>query len=75
MFNMTKTMMRVDKNLLAQLKARKQVARESYADVVKRMIDNEVKNKNSYYMSPKARSEHNAFLKRLNKIENLRVGF
>jgi len=34
--------MRVDKKLLEQLRARKQVARESYADVVARMIRNEV---------------------------------
>jgi hypothetical protein len=46
---MTKTMMRVDKKLLEQLKAKKQVPRESYADVVKRMIDRETKgSKNSY---------------------------
>jgi len=40
---MEKTFMRVDKELLKKLRARKQVARESYADVVKRMIDQEVK--------------------------------
>ena len=34
-------MMRVDKELLKKLQARKQVARESYADVVERMIRNE----------------------------------
>lgn len=38
---MTKTMMRVNKKLLEELKARKQVPRESYADVVERMIRNE----------------------------------
>lgn len=38
---MTKTFMRVNKKLLEQLKARKQVARESYSDVVERMIRNE----------------------------------
>ena len=37
--------MRVNKKLLEELKARKQVPRESYADVVKRMIDKEIKPK------------------------------
>lgn len=35
---MTQTFMRVNKKLLEQLKARKQVARESYSDVVSRLI-------------------------------------
>ena len=35
--------MRVDKELLKKLKAKKLAQRESYADVVKRMIDQEVK--------------------------------
>lgn len=38
---MAQTFMRVNKKLLEQLKARKQVARESYSDVVERMIRNE----------------------------------
>lgn len=41
--NMEKTFMRVDKDLLAKLKAKKIAQRESYSDVVKRMIDNEVR--------------------------------
>jgi len=38
-----KTFMRVDQDLLNQLKLKKIAQRESYSDVVKRMIDNEVK--------------------------------
>ena len=34
--------MRVDKELLKKLKAKKLAQRESYADVVKRMIDKEL---------------------------------
>jgi len=40
-----KTFMRVDKELLKKLKAKKLARRESYADVVKRMIDKEVRGK------------------------------
>ena len=40
-----KTFMRVDQDLLNKLKAKKIAQRESYADVVKRMIDNEVRSK------------------------------
>jgi predicted nucleic-acid-binding protein len=38
---MTKTFMRVDKELLLRLKSKKIVERESYADVIKRMIDSQ----------------------------------
>lgn len=44
---MVKTFMRVDKELLEKLKAKKLVARESYADVVRRMIDKEVYGNNT----------------------------
>lgn len=37
------TFMRVDKNLLNKLREKKIAKRESYADVVKRLIDKEVK--------------------------------
>ena len=40
---MTNTMMRVSKELLRKLKAKKRVKGESYADVVKRLIDKEVR--------------------------------
>lgn len=40
---MTKTFMRVDKDLLAELKKCRITNRESYADVVKRMLDKERK--------------------------------
>ena len=39
------TMMRVDKDLLKTLKAKKLAKRESYADVVRRMIDKELRGK------------------------------
>ena len=42
---MEKTMMRVDKELLKKLKAKKLAQRESYADVVKRMIEKELRGK------------------------------
>lgn len=38
---MKKTFMRVDKELLNEIKKLKKYDRESYADVVKRMIDKE----------------------------------
>jgi predicted CopG family antitoxin len=38
-----KTMMRIDKELLRKLKAKKLVKGESYAEVVKRLIDKEVR--------------------------------
>jgi predicted CopG family antitoxin len=37
----SKTMMRVDKQLLAEIRKCKEYKRESYADVVKRLIDKE----------------------------------
>jgi len=40
-----KTFMRVDKELLRKLKAKKIARGESYADVVKRMIEKEVRGK------------------------------
>ena len=39
---MEKTFMRVDKELLKKLKAKKLAQRESYADVVKRMIEKDI---------------------------------
>jgi len=42
---MEKTMMRVDKELLRKLKARKIAKGESYAEVVKRLIDKELRSK------------------------------
>ena len=36
---MAKTIMRVDKELLKKLKAKKIIPRESYSDVVKRLIE------------------------------------
>jgi len=43
--NKDKTMMRVDKNLLKELLALKKFRRETYGDVIKRMIDKERKKK------------------------------
>jgi len=40
-----KSMMRIDKELLRKLKEKKLVRGESYADVVKRMIEKEVRGK------------------------------
>ena len=37
------SMMRIDKDLLRKLKAKKLAKRESYADVIKRMIEKEVR--------------------------------
>lgn len=37
----TKTMMRIDKELLEEIKKCKVYSKESYADVIKRIIDNE----------------------------------
>jgi len=39
------TFMRIDKDLLKKLKERKIAKRESYADVIKRMIDKEIRGK------------------------------
>jgi predicted CopG family antitoxin len=44
MYNMTKqTYMRADKELLSKLKAMKDHKKESYADVVRKLIQKEVK--------------------------------
>jgi len=37
------SMMRIDKDLLRKLKSKKLAKRESYADVVRRMIEKEVR--------------------------------
>lgn len=41
--NKSETMMRIDKKLLEEIKRIKIVKRESYADVIKRLIDKERK--------------------------------
>lgn len=61
--------MRVDQDLLNELKKCKQVKRESYAEVVKRLIEKERKVKDPYYMNKKEKLEHNLFLK---KVEGLK---
>jgi len=40
-----KSMMRIDKELLRKLKANKIVKSESYAEVVRRLIDKEIRGK------------------------------
>ena len=59
---MDKTFMRVDKELLKKLKAKKLAQRESYADVVKRMIDRELRSpKNAKSGCPNSYSNEHSF--------------
>jgi hypothetical protein len=60
--------MRVDQELLHELKKCKIVKRESYAETVKRLIDKERKVKDPYYMNRKQKTEHNLFLKNVGEL-------
>jgi len=73
-----KTFMRVDQDLLNKLKAKKIAQRESYADVVARMIDNEVRLKplhKSEYAKKQFNEKLSAQSQRLADIDKVLEGF